>query len=106
MLRVSGDHLGRRPDLGALSAATADPGTPAGPELLALADAVVRADERAAADAAPALVDIVGTAGAVRAVAVAANFQMMNRMLDAIGVDYGGSEAIATAIGVPFTTRA
>lgn len=105
MLRVSGRHLERPPDLAALSGASDDPGTPAGPELIALADAVVRADAAATAVAGERLAGIVGAPGAVRAVAVAANFQMMNRMLDAIGVDYGGSERIATAIGVPLITR-
>ncbi|MDX2381743.1 MAG: hypothetical protein QNM02_18540 [Acidimicrobiia bacterium] len=105
MLRVSGQHLGRTPELGALSNSVPDPMTPAGPELLALTDAVVSADGDGAAQAAERLTEVLGEPSTVRAIAVAANFQMMNRMLDAIGVDYGGNEQIAAAIGVPFTTR-
>ena len=88
-----------------MSDATVDPITPGGRELLALADAAVLGDALELPSATDRLVEAVGPSAAVRAVAVAANFQMMNRMLDAIGVDYGGSPQLAADIGVRFPTR-
>jgi hypothetical protein len=105
MLRVSGEHLGQEPDLGALTDARVDPVTPDARELLAVADAVVLRDPDELPIAVERLVVALGPEAAVRAVAVAANFQMMNRMLDAIGVDYGGSPELAATIGVPFPVR-
>ena len=105
MLRASSQHLGRAADLGALSDASVDPVTPGGRQLMAFADAVVLGDDLELPPASERLVAAVGPAGAVRAAAIAANFQMMNRMLDAIGVDYGGSAGLAADIGVPFATR-
>lgn len=106
MLRVSSEHLDRAADLGALSDASVDPVTPGGRQLMAFTDAAVLGDDLELPTATERLVAAVGPAGAVRAAAIAANFQMMNRMLDAIGVDYGGSPDLAADIGVPFATRA
>lgn len=60
-----------------------DPLAPGGRELRAFATALVRGDdlETARAD----LVDAVGAEGAARAATVAANFEMMNRVVDATG---------------------
>lgn len=105
MLRVSSQHLDRAADLGALSDASVDPVTPSGRQLMAFADAVVLGDDLELPQATERLVAAVGPSGAGRAAAIAANFQMMNRMLDAIGVDYGGSPELAADIGVPFAAR-
>ncbi len=105
MLRASSQNLGRAADLSALSDASVEPVTPGGRRLMAFADAVVLADDLELPTACERLVAAVGAAGTVRAAAIAANFQMMNRMLDAIGVDYGGSADLAADIGVPFATR-
>jgi hypothetical protein len=105
MLRVSGEHLGQEPDLRALTDARVEPVTPYARELTAVADAAVLRDADELPIAVERLVVALGPHAAVRTVAVAANFQMMNRMLDAIGVDHGGSPQLADAIGVPFPTR-
>ena len=107
MLRASGRHLGRPPALGAVSGVDDDPVTPAGREIIELTDAVVAADATAVAEAGDRLSEVVGSPGAVRVVAVAANFQMMNRMLDAIGVTGSPSEVGARIHerNAPFCSR-
>lgn len=64
----------------------ADSLLPAGSELLAFADAAVLRDGHEMPDARTALLRTAGEAAVIRAAAVAGNFQMMNRLLDAIGV--------------------
>ena len=101
MLRASADHNQVVVDLGAIRDPTIDSGLPAGHELLALTDAAVLrdADEREVAFA--GLRGAVGERAAVRAAAVVGNFEMMNRLLDGIGVGAPpGSDAIAADIGV------
>ncbi len=72
-------------DLRAVDQVAVDPLLPAGFELRAMADAVALWDAEEMPLARVALVDAVGEVGAVRAMAVAGNYGMMNRVLDAIG---------------------
>ncbi len=87
MLRASGKQTGRANDLGALVDPMVDPLVPAGRELLAFADAAVLRDEDEIHIARDDLAGVVGAEAVVRAAAVAGNFQMMNRLLDGIGVN-------------------
>lgn len=59
---------------------------PAGSELVAFTDAAVLRDGHEMPEARTALRRAAGEAAVIRAAAVAGNFQMMNRLLDAIGV--------------------
>ena len=93
MLRWSVQSTGADLDLTGIADPMVDPLIPAGPHLLALADAVVLRDEHERDAAMDALLPIVQTAGAVRAAAVIGTFEMMNRNLDAMGI--GPSEAMA-----------
>lgn len=86
MLRASADKTNRPHDLTALVTATVDPLLDAGAELLAFADAAVLRDEHEIEVARNELLAAAGSEGVVRAAAVAGNFEMMNRLLDAIGV--------------------
>jgi hypothetical protein len=72
----------------------------------ALTDAAVLRDPDEMVTARARGVEELGTATTVRALAVAANFEMMNRLLDAVGVGppTAGRE-IGDAIGVPLPTR-
>ncbi len=99
MLRASGKRTQRPVDLGSIVDITTDPLLPAGRELLAFTDAAVLRDDDEMPVAREALRQLVGDAGVVRAAACAGNFEMMNRLLDAIGVPV--SEAgIALADGL------
>lgn len=102
MLRASVQHTGRPVDLSAISDVTRDPLLPAGRELRDLTDAAVLRDPYERNLALPALVDEAGEAAAVRAAAVAGNFEMMNRLLDGIGVGPGGMASIAGELGVTY----
>ncbi len=93
MLRWSVQTTGAELDLAGVADPMVDPLVPAGRELLALADAVVLRDEQERDAALEALVPLVDNAGAVRAAAVIANFEMMNRNLDAMGI--GPTDAMA-----------
>lgn len=86
MLRASSDRTGRPSDLHAVVDPMRDPLVPAGPQLLAFADAAVLRDPDEMPTARQALLDAAGPEGVVRAAAVAGNFDMMNRLLDATGV--------------------
>lgn len=86
MLRASSHHTGRPANLHSLTSAAVDPLVPAGRELLAFADAAVLRDTHEMAAARDALRRTAGDAAVIRAAALAANFQMMNRLLDTIGV--------------------
>ncbi len=90
MLRASAQQTGRPYDLSAIAHPDRDTQLPAGSALLDFVTAVIhRTGDLPAARA--RLVATVGAAGAVRAAAVAANFQMMNRLVDATGVPIGPS---------------
>jgi hypothetical protein len=89
-------------DLAAINDVTRDPLLPAGRELRDLTDAAVLRDPHERDIALPALVAAAGEPGAVRAAAVAGNFEMMNRLLDGIGVGPGGMASIAVELGVTY----
>ncbi|MDH3707921.1 MAG: hypothetical protein OES57_17785 [Acidimicrobiia bacterium] len=101
MLRASADHNDVTVDLAGIRDATIDSGVPHGHALIALTDAVVLRDVDERQIAFGALVGAVGEQAAVRAAAVAGNFEMMNRLLDGIGVGAPpGAAPIAAEIGV------
>lgn len=86
MLRASAEQTGRTHDLRAVVDPLSDSLLPAGAELSAFTDAAVLRDGHEMPMARKALVATAGEAAVLRAAAVAGNFQMMNRLLDAIGV--------------------
>ncbi len=100
MLRASVRRSGQPVDLTAISDITRDPLLPAGRELRDLTDAAVRRDPFERDVALPALVAAAGEPAAVRAAAVAGNFEMMNRLLDGIGVGPGDMASIADDLGI------
>ena len=107
MLRASAIAADHPLDLRAVTSNGADPGVPAGRQLLDFADALID-DDHADVDAARrALVDVAGRDGAARAAMVAGNFEMMNRILDATGVPVPVRMGEITAeLGLPpFTGR-
>jgi hypothetical protein len=88
MLRASAHETGRPVELSAIAHPDRDSLLPAGHELLEFVTALISGAEDLAT-ARERLVHVVGIAGAVRAAAVAGNFQMMNRLVDATGVPIG-----------------
>jgi hypothetical protein len=101
MLRASAARTGRPVDLRALVDPMADPLLLAGRELVAFTDAAVLRDIDEMPLARRALLDAAGPAAVVRAAAVAGNFEMMNRLLDAIGVSVrAGGMAVADELGL------
>ncbi len=90
MLRASAHHTGRPVDLTAIAHPDRDSMLPAGRELLDFVTALIgRSGDLSVAR--EQLSEAVGPAGSVRAAAVAGNFQMMNRLVDATGVPIGAS---------------
>jgi len=89
MLRVSARRTGRELDLRAVVDPEIESMLTHGAELLAFTDAAVQRDRGAIGKARHRLADVAGAEATVRAAAVAGNFQMMNRLLDAIGVRVG-----------------
>ena len=84
MLRASALASGWMLDLRAIGDPTIDLRIPAGAALLAFTDALISDD--GLSEARQRLVAAVGEDGAVRAALTAANFAMMNRIVDATGV--------------------
>ena len=101
MLSWSLDATDTTANLLAISDSMADPLLDAGLELRAFTDAAVLRDPHERDIALHALIEAVGEPGARRAAATAGNFEMMNRLLDGIGVGPpDGFVAIAPEIGV------
>jgi alkylhydroperoxidase family enzyme len=100
MLRASAHATDQPIDLHAITDRAPDALLRDGTELLRFVTALIRDhtkldDERAALSATG------GPSAVVRAAAVAGNFQMMNRLVDATGVPVGASlRAIATDLGL------
>jgi hypothetical protein len=84
-LREGSKAHGVEVDLHAVRDSSIDPLLPAGRELIAVADAVALWDHDEMPIARQDLVAAVGEVGAVRAMGVAGNYAMMNRILDGIG---------------------
>lgn len=87
MLSWSAQETGREVDLVGIVDPRIDPGVPGGRELVALG----RAGRSNAVDRSllEALADAIGAAAAFDAAAVAANFEIMNRVVDAVGLPIG-----------------
>ncbi len=86
MLRASAEANGETVDLRGVGHVTVDSGVPGDAELSALTDAVVLRDPVELDAAVARATQRLGAASTVRAIAVAGNFEMMNRLLDACGV--------------------
>lgn len=100
MLRASAQHSGRPVDLAAIADLDRDSLLPAGRQLLDFVTALIGGGGDLTA-AREHLSDLVGPVGWARAAAVAGNFQMMNRLVDATGVPIGASmRAIADDLGI------
>jgi len=83
-----------------------DSGVPGDAVLGALAEAAVLRDPDEIDTARSRGLEELGAAATIRALAVAGNFEMMNRLLDAIGVGpTKASHEVGDAIGVPPPTR-
>jgi len=89
MLRVSARKTGRQLNLRAVVDPEINSMLQHGAELLAFTDAAIQRDRDAIGGARRRLEKAAGLEATVRAAAVAGNFQMMNRLLDAIGVRVG-----------------
>lgn len=101
MLRASSHTTGRPADLTAVVDPMKDALVPAGSELLAFTDAAILRDLDEMPTARAALLDAAGPEAVVRAAAVAGNFEMMNRLLDATGVTITGRRvALAEELGL------
>jgi len=100
MLRASADATDQPIDLRAITDRAPDALLRDGNDLLRFATALV-SDHEGLDDARAALTPSGGPSGLVRAAAVAGNFQMMNRLVDATGVPIGASlRAIAADLGL------
>lgn len=87
MLRWSAEETGRQIDVAGVVDARVDPGVPGGRELVALGRAAAGARiDRGPLDAVAAAI---GAPAAFDAAAVAANFEIMNRVVDAVGLPVG-----------------
>lgn len=101
MLRASARHTGRPVDLAAIAHPDRDSLLPGGRELLDFVTALMTASDDLPG-ARERLSDVVGVVGAIRAAAIAGNFEMMNRLVDATGVPIGASlRAIAVDLDLP-----
>lgn len=100
MLRASAHATGQPIDLRAVTDRAPDALLRDGSELLRFVTALVR-DHTKLDEARTALAVSCGPSAVVRATAVAGNFQMMNRLVDATGVPIGASlRAIAVDLGL------
>jgi hypothetical protein len=93
-------------DLRSVGNASIDSRLRGGAALVALTDAAIRRDEDELPAARDAAIDALGAPSTMRALAVAGNFEMMNRLLDAIGVGPAPQmRDTGEAIGVPLPAR-
>lgn len=101
MLRASATETSRSLTLDAAIDPTIDSQLEWGAELLAFTDAAVARNEGAMASARTALEAVGGRDAVVRAAGCVANFQMMNRLLDTLGVKVGrAGVTLADELGV------
>ena len=106
MLRASADANSEIVDMRGVGHVTVDSGVPGDAELTALTDAVTLRDADELVAARSRSVERLGNAPTVRAIAVAANFEMMNRLLDAAGVGpTAGMRPIGPLIDVALPAR-
>ena len=103
---MSSEHNNETIDMHGISSAAIDSGLPSSAQLSALTDAAVLRDEEEMLTARNAAIEALGAPATMRALAVASNFEMMNRLLDAIGVGPPAQmAAIGDQIGVPLPDR-
>lgn len=101
MFRASAHATEHQVDLRAITDRADDPLIDRGAELIAFATALVRGEPIGLDAARSELRASGGPAAVVRAAAVAGNFQMMNRLVDATGVPIGASlRAISADLGL------
>lgn len=101
MLRASAAAIDTPLDLRGIVDDAIDPLVPGGRQLRALADVVVDRDSAARVDALAAVDAAIDDGASTTAAGVAANFQMMNRLLDATGVPVpDGRVDLGRALGV------
>jgi hypothetical protein len=106
MLRASAQINGEQVDMKGVGHVTVNSGVSGGAALGALVEAAVLRDPEEMDIARTRVVAELGTEATVRALAVAGNFEMMNRLLDAIGVGPTASSLeVGDAIGVPPPAR-
>ena len=106
MLRASAEATGEPVDMRGVGLVAVDSGVPGDGALSALTDAAVLRDVDEIGAARERCIDALGPVTTTRAVAVAANFEMMNRLLDAVGVG-PTRQMLPTGdeIGVPLPAR-
>jgi hypothetical protein len=103
---VSSERNDETIDMASIGHAAIDSGIPGGAQLTALTDAAVLRDADEMSTARDAAIRVLGAPATMRALAVAGNFEMMNRLLDAIGVGPSPQmTAIGDQIGVPLPDR-
>jgi len=106
MLRASAAANDETIDMRGVGHVAIESGVPGDAELSALTDAAILRDPDELALARPRAIARLGGAATMRAIAVAGNFEMMNRLLDAMGVGPTASmRAIGDLIEVPLPAR-
>ena len=106
MLRASARHHQEDIDWLGVGRSHVDVGLPGGRVLSALVEAAVLRDGDEMERARTQAIEVLGSGATARAVQVTGNFEMMNRLLDAVGVGPpDGMLAIGDAIGVPLPDR-
>jgi len=106
MLRASAEANDETIDMSGIGSVSIDSGVPGDRVLTALTDAAILRDPDEMETARARSIEELGEATTMRALAVAGNFEMMNRLLDAIGV--GPPQriiGIGDEIGVPLPER-
>ncbi len=106
MLRASARHHNEDVDLLGVGNEHVDVGLPGGRVLSALTEAAVLRDSDEMERARSQAIEVLGVGATARAIQVAGNFEMMNRLLDAVGVGPpDGLLAVGDAIGVALPDR-
>jgi len=106
MLRASSPKFGVVALIAGIKDLSIDVGVAGAHSIMAATDAAVLRDDIELVDARAQLVAELGEAAAARTFAVAGNFEMMNRLLDALGVGpMGPATKLAEDLGVEIPTH-
>ena len=98
LLRASGEYTGDDYDLSAvLGDSGEDSGVPHADVLIRLAETAIAYDDAATAAARDAVIERMGEAALVDAAAIAANFNAIDRVADAIGIPLEDEKAAISA---------